>query len=77
MGTASVLCATRPTADVILSSRTVVVWGKGDGVAEASASCGTVGETGRPDNEKVSSSAGILSDTDDRNVFSEIQGRSF
>jgi hypothetical protein len=36
-----------------------VVWGKDDGAAEDSASCRTVGESGRPENEIVSSSAGV------------------
>jgi hypothetical protein len=31
---------------------------------------------GRPETEIVRSSAGVLSNVDDRNVFSEIQGRS-
>jgi hypothetical protein len=53
-----------------------MVWGKDDGAAEDSASCRTVEETGRPENEIVSSRAGVLSDIDNRNVFSEIQGRS-
>jgi hypothetical protein len=51
-----------------------VVWGKDDGAAEDSASCRTVGESGRSENEIVSSSAGVLSDIDDRNVFSDFQG---
>jgi hypothetical protein len=59
---------------LISSSGTVVVWGRGDGAAEGFSSCGTVGEMGRPENEIVSSSAGILSDIEDRNVFSEFQG---
>jgi len=47
------------------SSGTVVVWSKDDGAAEDSASYGTAGETGRPENEIVSSSAGVLSETDE------------
>jgi hypothetical protein len=61
---------------VVSSSGTVVVWAIDKGTAENSVSCGTVGEMGRPENEIVSSIAGILSDIDDRKVFSDIQGTS-
>ena len=50
-----------------------MVWGKDGGAAEDSASCRTIGETGRSENEIVSSRVGVLSDIDDRNVFSEIK----